>query len=102
MRERAQAVELLLLASRVGCRHPVLRLQHADLLGRAEALGEEVDERGVDVVDAAAESAQGLERLGVIGARCGRDRSWRSSSSLDDTARDAKPPAECADDRRVS
>ena len=61
----------------------MLRLQHADLLGRAEALGEEVDEGGVDVVDAAAESMQGLERLGVIGALAQTgDRSRGSSSPL--------------------
>ena len=56
--ERTQARELLLLTSGVGCRHPVLRLQLADLLGRTEPLGEQIDQRRVDVVDAAAQTAQ--------------------------------------------
>ena len=62
---RAVFDDLLRLARRVGCRHPVLRFEVADLLGALEALGEQEDERGVDVVDAAAQPEQGL--LGVFG-----------------------------------
>ena len=50
--QRPQPRHLLLLAHRVGGRQPDRGLVAADLLGDLEPLGEQVDERGVDVVDA--------------------------------------------------
>ena len=47
----AKARDLLLLARRVGRRQTVLGLEHADRLGAAEALGQHVDQRRVDIVD---------------------------------------------------
>ena len=50
-----QSRDLLLLAARVRRRHTARGLEHPDLLGRLEPLGQQVDQRGVDVVDAAAQ-----------------------------------------------
>lgn len=50
--ERPQPGDLPLLASRVGGRHTVRSLELPDSLGALEALGEQVDQGGVDVVDA--------------------------------------------------
>ncbi len=60
----AQPLDLVPLAGRIGRRQPVLRLQPPDLLGALEALGQHVDDRGVDVVDAAPQSEQ--LRLGLL------------------------------------
>ena len=50
----AQPGDLRLLTRRVGRRQAVGGLEHAHRLGAAEALGQHVDERGVDVVDRSA------------------------------------------------
>src|SRR5690606_17671791 len=73
IREGAQARDLLSLAVRVCGWQSVLGLQHAHPLGVSEALGEQVHEGRVDVVDAAPllgeEDAGTLDRLL---AGCGR------------------------------
>src|SRR5690606_28827035 len=56
--ELAQPRDLLLLARGIRGRHVVRGLELADLLRGAEALGEQIDERGVDVVDASAQAQQ--------------------------------------------
>ena len=50
--QRPQPRDLLFLARRVGWRQADLSLVTAHVLGDLEALGQEMDERGVDVVDA--------------------------------------------------
>ena len=67
VRQLPQARDLLHLAARVRRRHPAGGLEHADLLGRLEALGQQVDQRGVDVVDAAAQPRKlGRDRGGEV------------------------------------
>ena len=56
--ERAQARDLAHLAVGVARGHAVLGLQFADLLRATKPLGEHVNERGVDVIDAAAQREQ--------------------------------------------
>ena len=56
--ERAQPRDLVRSRSGSDGRQAVLGLQHADLLGELEALGEQVHERGVDVVDAQPDGGQ--------------------------------------------
>ena len=58
VRQGAQPLDLEGLAGRVGRRHPRAGLEPAHLLGALEALGEQVHQRGVEVVDAAAQSLQ--------------------------------------------
>ena len=50
--------DLGLLARRVSRRQPLAGLELADLLGALEPLGEQVDQGGVDVVDAGAQAHQ--------------------------------------------
>src|SRR5690606_25067697 len=57
-RQRAQALDLARLASGIARFEPGLRLVLADRLGDAESLGEHVDQRGIDVVDALAVGRQ--------------------------------------------
>src|SRR5690606_6711688 len=52
LRDRPQPGDLLTLASGVRGWHPARRLEPADRLGGLEPLGEQVDERRIDVVDA--------------------------------------------------
>ena len=56
--ERPQSGDLALLAGRVRGRQVPLGLEQTDLLGALEALGEQVHEGGVDVVDAAAQARE--------------------------------------------
>src|SRR5690606_32449654 len=78
--ERAQALDLLRLAARVRRRQPEVRLDVPHALGALEALGEQVDERGVDVVDGPAclgqlgrnRLAHGLDPRSPTGRRCAR------------------------------
>src|SRR5687768_10890633 len=60
----AKAGDLLGLARRVGRRQSVLGLQDANRLGAAEAFGEHVDQRSVDVVDRSAISPELFMRIG--------------------------------------
>ena len=55
----------------------LLGLELADLLGALEALGQQVDERGVDVVDAAAQPGELGRDLGHV-AHAGQPR-WLSA-----------------------
>ena len=73
--ERPQTSDLLLLAGRVGGRQADLRLVAADLLRDLEPLGEQVDEGGVDVVDARPVTRRTGRRVGRCRTRCGR-RPW--------------------------
>ena len=58
LREASQARDLRRLARRIGGSETVRRLVTADRLGAFEALGQHVDERGVDIVDAVAQAQQ--------------------------------------------
>src|SRR5215470_20116403 len=58
LRQRSQPVDLVGLASRIGGRKPAARLEFADGLGALEPLREEVNERGIDIVDAVAKALQ--------------------------------------------
>ncbi len=68
-RQLPQPGDLPLLAARIGGGQAVLGLVGADRLGDAEALGEDVDQRGVDIVDAGAEA--GEDGIGLIFAHRG-------------------------------
>jgi len=56
--EMPQPRDLALLAARIGGRQAGLRLVAADRLGHLEPFGEHVDQRGIDIVDAAAIGVQ--------------------------------------------
>src|SRR5699024_8025384 len=84
----AQMRDLLLLPGRVGGRQAVGVLEDADALGVGEALGEQMDECGVDVVDAATLLGQQLAgSRGVVAVvlrapgRHQADRSCRAGST---------------------
>ena len=64
LRDPAVARHLLGLARRIGGRQVMLRLQHPDPLGAAEPLGQHVDDRRVDIVDAVAQRLQLGQRRG--------------------------------------
>ena len=49
--QRSQACDLLALTSRISRRQVKAGLEQSHLLGAAEALGQEVDESGIEVVD---------------------------------------------------
>lgn len=49
--EVSKAFNLVFFARRIGRRQLVLGLEHANRLGAAEAFGQHVDERGIDIVD---------------------------------------------------
>lgn len=68
--------DLHLLPGGIGGRQPRFRLVAADLLGDGEPLGEQEDERGVDVVDALAEVGEGGVGHGMRG-RVGMTRPYR-------------------------
>lgn len=78
--ERSKSRHLAFLACRVGGRQAGGCLVPPDVLGDLEALGEEVDERGVDVVDARSEAVEL-----VVVLRCGHD-------GLDATGSDPSEP----------
>ncbi len=70
-REGAQPGDLLVLARRVGRRQPDGGLVPAHRLGDLEPLGKQVDQRGVDVVDAGPVGGEDLvrrPRSGVMAA----------------------------------
>ena len=58
LRQRTQAADLLRLACRIGRRQAKPSLQQADLLGAFEALRQQVDQRGIDIVDAPAQDQE--------------------------------------------
>lgn len=65
LRQRSQSRHLLRLAIRVGGRQAGSRLVATDVLGDLEPLREQMDERGVDVVDARSIAGQLLIRHGA-------------------------------------
>ena len=67
--EAAQSVDLHEFTRRVGGRQSVGSLEPPDLLGEFEPLGQQMNERGVDVVDALSNAVQlqGRSRVGVGG-----------------------------------
>ena len=67
-RQRPQPRDLGLLTPRVGGRERVVGLVKPHGLGDAEALRQHVDDRGVDVVDAAAVARQ--HRIAVAACLC--------------------------------
>ena len=58
LRHITQPFDLFCLAGLVCGRKVMLRLQLADLLGQLEALGQRMNEDGIEIVDAVAELAQ--------------------------------------------
>src|SRR5699024_3709665 len=105
VRQLAEMGDLLLLARGIGGRQPVLGLQQTHPLRVGEALGEQVHEGGIDVVDAAALAHQqppgAFDVLSVVVAG-GRvrdrhaERSWRprrscASASLPVSISGARP-----------
>lgn len=88
----AQARDLLLLPPRIGRGEGIGRLIFAHCLGDAEALRQDVDQGGVDIVDAAAEGGELRVACGVgIGHRGGAYHAQARNSKL------AKPgpPQQC-------
>jgi hypothetical protein len=83
----AQARHLIGLAGRVGRRQAVLGFEGSHLLSAAEALGQHVDDGGVDIVDAAAQILQcghycvfvqnGIPRALMTALSIELPRSWR-------------------------
>ena len=67
--QRAQAGDLAFLAAGIGSGQAVHGLVGAHGLGDAEALGQDVDQRGVDVVDRGAKSGEHRIGRGVFGHR---------------------------------
>ncbi len=87
--EAAQAGDLALLATRIGGGQPAGRLVPADRLGHLEPLGEQMDERGIDIVDALAIALQHVvaHRLPPSMVKfdphercCGREQDLRSGA----------------------
>ena len=61
----AQTLDLFGFTSRIGRRHAARRLERADLFREFEALGQKVDQRGIDVVDALADAQELFGDLGL-------------------------------------
>jgi hypothetical protein len=80
--QAAQALNLPFLARRVGRRHRHARLVFADFLGDAKALRQHMDQGGVDIVDALAETRENLIGRLVVGLAGHRQRTVASNPRL--------------------